>query len=163
MTQGQPTIIICEIPIDSPESKVVWRRNGELLKNTDAKFTVENKKGQIRLMETNLQDEGTYECTVTNSIGNASEKTDLFIGGEYFCISIQSSDAEKNITPIFFVVPPKISNQSKKVLVKKGERAKIWCETVGIPPPKLEWHKNNVSIPKGMHSIADFLNYNYQI
>jgi hypothetical protein len=105
---------------------VVWRKNGELMKKGQANFTVENKRGRIKIMETSLEQEGTYECTVTNLIGNASQKTELFVA-----------------------VPPKISNQSKKVIVKRGERAQLWCETIGIPSPKLEFSRDNVSVPKG--------------
>jgi hypothetical protein len=47
------------------------------------------------------------------------------------------------------LVPPKISNQQKKMIVRRGERAKIWCETVGIPTPKLEWSRDNVTVSKG--------------
>lgn len=124
-TQGQPTILICDIAVEDPKSKVVWRKNGEIVNSPDVKTTVENKKAYLKIMDTTLNDEGVYECTVSNSIGNASEKTEVFVG-----------------------VAPKISNQSRSVIVKRGERAQLWCDTVGMPPPTLEWRLENVPVPK---------------
>lgn len=96
------------------------------MKKNQANFTVANKKGRIQISETSLEQSGTYECTVTNPIGNASMKTELFVG-----------------------VPPKISNQNRKVMVLSGERAQLSCETIGIPSPKLEFSRDNVTVPKG--------------
>ncbi|KAI1722964.1 immunoglobulin i-set domain-containing protein [Ditylenchus destructor] len=43
-------------------------------------------------------------------------------------------------------VPPKVSENSRKVIVKRGELAELWCEAVGIPPPKISWFKDNISL-----------------
>lgn len=55
---------------------------------------------------------------------------------------------------ILFLVPPKINEKPIKIIVKKDERAKVWCETVGIPPPEIVWYRDNVTIPKE-HLTAD--------
>ncbi|KAI6230583.1 Hemicentin-2 [Aphelenchoides fujianensis] len=126
-TQGQPTIITCGVQIDpNAKSTVVWKRNGELIQeDDDVKTIVDGRQARLQLADTSLKDESEYECTVVTSVGNASASTHLFVG-----------------------VPPKISDTQRKVIVKRGERAKIWCETVGVPTPQLRWHRDNVTVPK---------------
>lgn len=62
------------------------------------------------------------------------------------------------LPPIVFAVPPKISDTQRKVIVKRGERAKIWCETVGVPTPQLRWHRDNVTVPKGFRALIRSFN-----
>ncbi|KAI6240753.1 EGF-like domain-containing protein [Aphelenchoides fujianensis] len=126
-TQGQPTIITCGVQIDpNAKSTVVWKRNGEpIQEDDDVKTIVDGRQARLQLADTSLKDESEYECTVVTSVGNASASTHLFVG-----------------------VPPKISDTQRKVIVKRGERAKIWCETVGVPTPQLRWHRDNFTVPK---------------
>uniref|UniRef100_A0A1I7RWJ2 Down syndrome cell adhesion molecule-like protein Dscam2 n=1 Tax=Bursaphelenchus xylophilus TaxID=6326 RepID=A0A1I7RWJ2_BURXY len=165
VVEGNVAVMEC-VATGEPKPKITWQRNGirvetgarymveeSVLKIIDTHssdsgiyvcvatneagtdqqaFTLEeitafvtNKKGQLQLGDTELTDEGEYECTVTNSVGNATQKTQLYVG-----------------------VPPKINEKPLKVVVKKGERAKVWCETVGIPPPEISWNRDNVTITK---------------
>ncbi|KAI6172894.1 EGF-like domain-containing protein [Aphelenchoides besseyi] len=132
-TQGQPTILLCGIDVEvGVKSKVTWTRNGEQLQeNDDLKMTVEGRQGRLQLDDTSLKDEGIYECTVTTPVGNAQRTTQLFVG-----------------------VPPKISDTQRKIIVKRGERAKVSCEAVGIPPPQLQWTRDNINVTKG-NVVAD--------
>jgi hypothetical protein len=80
-TQGQPTIITCGIDVDGPETKVIWHKNGKPINSPDIKTIIDGKRGRLQITDTTLQDEGLYECSVTNSVGNATEKTQIFVGG----------------------------------------------------------------------------------
>lgn len=47
----------------------------------------------------------------------------------------------------FFLVPPKIGDKAThQKTVKRGGQAEIWCEAVGIPPPKITWLKDNKTV-----------------
>ena len=44
-------------------------------------------------------------------------------------------------------VPPKINDELGRVVVKRGERAELLCEAVGMPPPQISWLKDNQTLP----------------
>lgn len=41
---------------------------------------------------------------------------------------------------------PKINEELRKVIVKKGELAELLCDAVGIPKPEITWLKDNKTL-----------------
>uniref|UniRef100_A0A7E4UTJ4 Hemicentin-1 n=1 Tax=Panagrellus redivivus TaxID=6233 RepID=A0A7E4UTJ4_PANRE len=128
ITEGEPTIIVCDVDADVGEAEISWTKNGiPVVANGGDKpsdIVINNHGKQLKIAETVLTAEGTYVCTAVNSAGNATQTTKLYVGA-----------------------PPKISEDLRRVTVKRGEKAEILCEAVGMPPPKITWLKDNKTMP----------------
>ncbi|KAE9546275.1 hypothetical protein FO519_010513, partial [Halicephalobus sp. NKZ332] len=81
ITENDPTIIFCDIDIDPKETEVVWMKNGVPISG-DPQIDINNRKKTLKISKTLLKDEGTYTCTATNSAGNATLTTKLYVGGK---------------------------------------------------------------------------------
>ncbi|KAK0404392.1 hypothetical protein QR680_017436 [Steinernema hermaphroditum] len=117
ITEGDKSVLLCQI--QGEKSNIVWRKDNEALQMTP-RMSVSNGGANLEINDTKLHDEGLYTCIAENSAGNATQNIQLFVG-----------------------VPPKISEKSRRVVVRKGQNAELWCEAVGIPPPQISWLKNS--------------------
>ncbi|KAH7700494.1 CBN-HIM-4 protein, partial [Aphelenchoides avenae] len=112
-TQGEPSVITCDVQGQEPE--IAWLKD-DVPFMPDEEHELSENDLQLTIRNTSLTDEGAYTCTAMNQAGNATQKTQLFVG-----------------------VPPKIAKELDKVVKKAGETAELWCEAVGIPPPQVTW------------------------
>uniref|UniRef100_A0A914S869 Ig-like domain-containing protein n=1 Tax=Parascaris equorum TaxID=6256 RepID=A0A914S869_PAREQ len=47
-------------------------------------------------------------------------------------------------------VPPRITEKPRRIIVKSGQPAELWCEAVGIPQPQIRWLKDDVALPQNV-------------
>uniref|UniRef100_A0A183BU16 Hemicentin-1 n=1 Tax=Globodera pallida TaxID=36090 RepID=A0A183BU16_GLOPA len=121
VTEGGPLLIPCGVKGTGKGlgDQVHWTHNGKLL-------TVNE---QLSFAEVTTAQGGNYTCTVKNAAGNASSTVVVHVG-----------------------VAPKISEDGKhsrgRVIVEKGATAELWCESVGIPKPKISWFRDDQPLKK---------------
>ena len=65
---GKPLTLICTFENGNLPVSIEWKLNNDTLQQTDRSLVIEN---------VNISDTGTYECTVTNILGNATGKINL--------------------------------------------------------------------------------------
>jgi len=69
---GEPLEITCEFSGD-PEPQVSWTKNGEPLVSSDAvALKYRNRVAVMTIPEVFPEDEGTYVCTATSSMGKTT-------------------------------------------------------------------------------------------
>ncbi|EJW70788.1 hypothetical protein WUBG_18304, partial [Wuchereria bancrofti] len=42
--------------------------------------------------------------------------------------------------------PPRITEKPRRIIVKSGQQAELWCEAVGIPKPHITWLKDDKAL-----------------
>jgi hemicentin len=122
VSKTDPTVINCDVQVDLSDSEIEWQKDGiQISRDGNAKIDGKN----LKIESTMLNDEGNYTCIAMNPAGNATQTTKLHVG-----------------------VPPKINEELGRIVVKKGERAELLCEAVGIPPPQITWLKDNHTLDR---------------
>ncbi|KAL3079001.1 hypothetical protein niasHS_014783 [Heterodera schachtii] len=122
VTEGGPLLISCGVIGTGKEigEQIQWTYNGRPLAGEGPTKSI----GQV----TRAQG-GNYTCTVKNKAGNASSTVMVHVG-----------------------VAPKIREDEARargrVIVEKGATAELWCEAVGIPPPKIVWLRDDQPLTK---------------
>ncbi|VIO88235.1 Uncharacterized protein BM_BM11652 [Brugia malayi] len=119
-TEGDPALLICEIEGEIP--KIYWYKDDKplILKSN---IELSPDQTQLKIHHAKLNDEGMYSCVAVNPAGNATQKLQLYIG-----------------------VPPRITEKPRRIIVKSGQQAELWCEAVGIPKPHITWLKDDKAL-----------------
>lgn len=56
------------------------------------------------------------------------------------------------------LVPPRITEKPRRIVVKSGQPAELWCEAVGIPKPHITWLKDDKALSQSL-----LIHYHYSI
>ena len=126
--QGERTVMECEVEGDS---EITWY-NRAFLKALTTLLRYYNEQRldpyrnptlllnadhtQLTIGDTRLMDEGKYQCSAMNDAGSANQTFNLIVG-----------------------VVPKITEEPRRIIVRKGVTAQIPCEAVGHPEPTISW------------------------
>uniref|UniRef100_A0A8C1LEB7 Hemicentin 2 n=1 Tax=Cyprinus carpio TaxID=7962 RepID=A0A8C1LEB7_CYPCA len=116
---GQRAVLSCE-STGIPAPQVSWKRNGSPL-------NVDLQSGAYRLMSSgsliitspSVEDEGYFECTVTNEVGE-----------------------ERRVIEVILQVPPVIKDDVSSVTAVKMSPVVLPCHATGRPDPVISWNKN---------------------
>ncbi|XP_073692711.1 hemicentin-1 [Garra rufa] len=116
---GQRAVLSCE-STGIPAPQVSWKRNGSPL-------NVDLQSGSYRLMSSgsliiaspSVEDEGYFECTVTNEVGE-----------------------ERRVIEVILQVPPVIEDDVSSVTAVKMSPVVLPCHATGRPEPVISWNKN---------------------
>ncbi|XP_051950032.1 hemicentin-1 [Xyrauchen texanus] len=116
---GQRAVLSCE-STGIPAPQVSWKRNGTPL-------NVDLQSGTYRLMSSgslviptpSKEDEGYFECTVTNEVGE-----------------------ERRVIEVILQVPPVIKDDVSSVTAVKMSPVVLPCHATGRPEPVISWNKN---------------------
>ncbi|XP_016112004.1 hemicentin-1 [Sinocyclocheilus grahami] len=116
---GQRAVLSCE-STGIPAPQVSWKRNGSPL-------NVDLQSGAYRLMSSgsliisspSVEDEGYFECTVTNEVGE-----------------------ERRVIEVILQVPPLIKDDVSSVTAVKMSPVVLPCHAMGRPEPVISWNKN---------------------
>ncbi|KAM3729101.1 Hemicentin-2 [Dirofilaria immitis] len=119
-TEDEPSLLICEIEGEFP--KIDWYKDGQpLVLKPNVELSPD--RTQLKIHHSKLHDEGMYSCIAVNPAGNATQKQQLYVG-----------------------VPPRITEKPRRIVVKSGQPAELWCEAVGIPKPHITWLKDDKAL-----------------
>jgi len=107
--KGQTARFNCEIL--GTNAKVQWRRNETEIKNGEKGYKVTRlgNKLQLEIAEVTEEDEGTYECIVSNSVNKTSSQANLKIE----------------------ILPPKVLNPLQPLHVIEGSIIRLSCVIEG--------------------------------
>ncbi|KAG1714169.1 Neuroglian [Nymphon striatum] len=112
----------------TPLPQFQWRRkNGKL---PHGRHTFKNFGKTLRIRRIEFEDQGTYECEVSNGVGPSKSHA--------MSVSVQAA-------PYWLKVPDSIN-------MAEEEDATFECEARGVPEPKLQWFINGVPIEKAEYN-----------
>nr|XP_057926871.1 hemicentin-1 [Doryrhamphus excisus] len=117
--QGFQALLPCAAQ-GSPDPKVSWEKNGEVLLSHPGKFTV-LRSGELIIERAEPGDAGVFTCVATNAAGYARQDIHLSI----------------NMRPAFKELPGDVT-------LNKGQALTLSCHAQGTPSPVISWTVNNV-------------------
>ena len=66
----------------SPPPELVWKKNGEVLKETNRIKILGNSTFQLQIFSVGVEDAGTYECIYKNPLGEDSRSVLVTVDGQ---------------------------------------------------------------------------------
>ncbi|KAL4660770.1 hemicentin-1-like [Arapaima gigas] len=122
-TVGARVVLSCEAT-GIPPPMVSWRRNGTPL---DLSSQSRNYRllssGSLVITSTSSQDEGYFECTAANEVGE-----------------------ERRVIEIILQVPPSIEDDVTSVTAVKMSPVVLPCHVLGRPKPRVSWTKGGAQL-----------------
>ncbi|XP_048455168.1 myosin light chain kinase, smooth muscle [Rhincodon typus] len=127
--EGEEVTFRCKIT-GNPKPEVKWTKNGVLLKGTGGLEMYEKDGIQhLCISCVNMEDSGSYSCTVTNRRGQISRN---------WTLSVTGSKEEE--------VPPFFTSVLKECRVSEGQDFILQCSVDGKPHPRITWLVNDTPI-----------------
>ena len=121
VVEGCPAKFQCRLS-GVPEPSIEWFKDSELVKEDKrTKTRFDGELCSLKILATELEDEGAYKCVAKNEFGSASCASELLVD-------------EANKKPEFF-------EKMKPVNVTEGEAARFDVRVGGNPLPVVEWFK----------------------
>ena len=85
---SKPIQLTCQYNASPPASAsgVQWEKSGSVItQNGRVNITqLTASQSQLLILSSTIQDEGSYTCIITNSVGNSSFTTSVIIQGMFF-------------------------------------------------------------------------------
>ncbi|GFT96188.1 down syndrome cell adhesion molecule-like protein Dscam2 [Nephila pilipes] len=110
----------------SPKPTITWRKNTDFsamdfdVIHSDGRLRISDDGQSLKIPEAKKEDEGFYECHVTNGIGDQLRKS--------IRVEVQ--------------VPPKVAAGPSSMVVEKNKDVNIQCNMTGDSPLNIMWEKN---------------------
>ena len=121
VVQGSPAKLQCKVT-GVPEPSIEWFRDSEPVKeNKRIKIRFDGELSSLKILSTELEDEGAYKCVAKNDLGSVSCASELLVN-------------EPNKKPEFI-------EKMKPVNVTEGEPARFDVTVEGNPLPVVDWFK----------------------
>lgn len=136
VVQGSPAKLQCKVT-GIPEPNIEWFKDGEPVREDKrVKIRFDGELCTLKILSTELEDEGTYKCVAKNDLGSVSCASELLIN-------------EPNKKPEFI-------EKMKPVNVTEGEPARFDVTVEGTPFPVVEWYKGKDKLDdKGRYVMMD--------
>ncbi|XP_001920501.5 hemicentin-1 [Danio rerio] len=115
---GQRAVLSCE-STGIPAPQVSWRRNGSPISVDQSSAYRLMSSGSLVITSPTAEDEGYFECTVTNEVGE-----------------------ERRVIEVILQVPPVIKDDVSSVTAVKMSPVVLPCHATGRPEPVISWNKN---------------------
>lgn len=121
VVQGTPAKLQCKVT-GKPEPNIEWFKDNEPVKEDKRiKVRFDGELCTLKILSTELEDEGAYKCVAKNDFGSVSCASELLVN-------------EPNKKPEFI-------EKMKPVSVTEGEPARFDVTVEGIPLPEVDWFK----------------------
>ena len=121
VVQGSPAKLQCKVT-GVPEPSIEWFRDSEPVKEDKRiKIRFDGELSTLKILSTELEDEGAYKCVAKNDLGSVSCASELLVN-------------EPNKKPEFI-------EKMKPVNVTEGEPARFNVTVEGNPLPVVDWFK----------------------
>ncbi|XP_035392059.1 hemicentin-1 [Electrophorus electricus] len=121
VTTGLRAVLSCE-STGIPAPQVTWKRNGTPL-NTQSGTHRIMSSGSLVIVSASHEDEGYFECTVTNEVGE-----------------------ERRVIEVILQVPPSIEDDVTTVTAKKMTPVVLPCHATGRPEPTVSWTRSGAQL-----------------
>ncbi|XP_072749462.1 tyrosine-protein phosphatase Lar isoform X5 [Anoplolepis gracilipes] len=119
---GHNAVLLCTA-VGSPTPIISWVRDMLPIDTSNPRYTVLDS-GALQITESDVSDQGKYECVANNSVGTEySKSTTLYV-------------KVRRVSPSFSIPPPPV------VEVMLGGSLNITCVAVGAPMPFVKWRKD---------------------
>ena len=121
VVEGSPAKLQCKVS-GLPEPSIEWFKDSEPVKDDKRiKMRFDGELCTLKILSTELEDEGAYKCVAKNEVGSASCSSELLIN-------------EPNKKPEF-------TEKMKPANVTEGEAARFDVRVEGNPLPVVDWFK----------------------
>ena len=128
MMEGSTAKMQCRVTSES-EATIEWFLDEEKVNESDrVKTRFDGELCTLRVIRSEVDDEGEYKCVARNDFGSAECSADLIV-------------TEPNTRPEF-------KEKLKPVDVTEGEEAELKVCVIGNPTPTVEWFKGSDKIEK---------------
>ncbi|XP_062854783.1 hemicentin-1 [Trichomycterus rosablanca] len=121
VTMGRRAVLHCESS-GVPAPQVSWRRNGKLLDTHSESYRVWSS-GSLLIISSSLEDEGYFECTASNEVGE-----------------------DRRVIEVFLQVPPSIDDNITSVTAVKMAPVVLPCQAMGRPAPTISWSRDGAPL-----------------
>lgn len=119
--QGSPAKLQCRVT-SKPEPTIDWFRDNEPVKEDKrVKIRFDGELCTLKILETELEDEGAYKCFAKNEFGSVSCTSELLVNEPY--------------------KKPEFTQRMKPVNVTEGEAARFDVTVEGNPIPVMDWFR----------------------
>ncbi|XP_012542429.1 tyrosine-protein phosphatase Lar isoform X8 [Monomorium pharaonis] len=119
---GHNAVLLCTA-VGSPTPIISWVRDMLPIDTSNPRYTVLDS-GALQITESDVSDQGKYECVANNSVGTEySKSTTLYV-------------KVRRVSPSFSIPPPSVSE------VMLGGSLNLTCVAVGAPMPYVKWRKD---------------------
>ncbi|XP_029170272.1 tyrosine-protein phosphatase Lar isoform X7 [Nylanderia fulva] len=119
---GHNAVLLCAA-VGSPTPIISWVRDMLPIDTSNPRYTVLDS-GALQITESDVSDQGKYECVANNSVGTEySKSTTLYV-------------KVRRVSPSFSIPPPPL------IEVMLGGSLNITCVAVGAPMPFVKWRKD---------------------
>ncbi|TGZ48005.1 Tyrosine-protein phosphatase Lar [Temnothorax longispinosus] len=129
---GHNAVLLCTA-VGSPTPIISWVRDMLPIDTSNPRYTVLDSGqiilgqiilGALQITESDVSDQGKYECVANNSVGTEySKSTTLYV-------------KVRRVSPSFSIPPPAVSE------VMLGGSLNLTCVAVGAPMPYVKWRKD---------------------
>lgn len=136
VVEGSPAKLQCRVS-GVPEPNIEWFRDSEPVKEDKRiKMRFDGELCTLKILSTELDDEGAYKCVAKNELGSASCASELLVN-------------EPNKKPEF-------TEKMKPVDVTEGEAARFDVRVKGNPLPVVDWFRGKDKLEdEGRHVMMD--------
>ena len=130
VSEGEPVKLKCTV-IGRPEPNITWfKDHRQLHENSRFKMKVTSDKSCIlTIQKSDMDDEGTYTCTATNSAGKDTCSANLTVNGKG--------------------KPPEFTKVLENVEIPDGSPVRFEVHVQGKPTPFVEWLKGTKLLKPG--------------
>ncbi|XP_077986992.1 hemicentin-1-like [Glandiceps talaboti] len=120
--QNNPVALECPADADPPPD-INWFKDNHQLSLRERGMRILRRNTLLQIYSAQVTDSGRYQCVATNVAGNNSKSFNVEV-----------------------LVPPSISEDDRYIAVSENADVFLPCEVLGIPPPKVTWHKGDVKL-----------------
>ncbi|KAE8573900.1 Putative twitchin [Halyomorpha halys] len=138
VNDGEQLVFTCKV-LGDPEPQITWSKNDKPITSSDI-IDLKYRNGEVTLTinEVFPEDEGTYVCCATNSLGSAKTEAKLKVN----LIQDKSRDTKsqgKNLAP-------RIVSHVESAVVNDGDPVTLSCRIIGSNKFDVVWLHNNKEI-----------------
>ncbi|XP_077869718.1 SPEG neighbor protein-like [Saccoglossus kowalevskii] len=156
----------CQI-IGDPEPDIIWYKDEEEIHESEHIYFEFSDDNFVSLIITSVEedDDGTYTCEATNSVGAASSIADIFVE-EFTEVQKETADKlKKPVTTLPLPLPSTSNNTKEKIVqtvpefilklrsktVEVDSITKLSVTVTGNPYPEIQWEKEGTVLETGEH------------
>ncbi|KAL1129846.1 hypothetical protein AAG570_012790 [Ranatra chinensis] len=138
VNDGDSLSLMCSVKGD-PEPQITWLKNGQLLSSSDViDLKYRNGTATLKINEVYPEDEGTYTCKASNSLGSTETNCKLTVKPMSKKEGSSQSAAQDG--------PPRIVSHLESAYVKDGDPVTLSCRIIGANKFDVVWLHNNKEI-----------------